>query len=1055
MDFIRFFAKKSILVNLLVVFVTLIGIYTFLTSAKEVFPQIKIGYLVISTTYAQAGPEEIESLITIPLENAIENVRDIKEVTSWTSEGLSMIGIELEPNVKDTKAVLEDVKAEVDKVNDLPEEAEDPNVFEITTDFFPLISVSVSGGENYGQLRDTAKFLEDKIKKVKGVGDVVKSGYYDKAIWVDADKKRLEQYGLTLSNFISVLQDRDISMPAGNKVFNGKENAIRMLMPMENVHDVNKVIIRSNETGHNVRVRDVAEVTNGFKDQDYYIRSQGSRAILMQVQKKKGYDSIKMVQGIRQLVKANQANLPAKVKVAFSNDISIYLKNRLDVLYSNGLFGALLVIIMLIVLLRPSVAVMTALGMPVAFATAFYVSKLLHVDLNMISILGYIMVLGMLVDDAIVVGENVYSHMERGSSPFEAAVTGAKEMFWPVLGSVTTTIAAFLPLMLIGGIMGEFLSAIPKVIIIALAASLVECFFILPSHLADFVKPKKEHLLENRKEHWFSLLRNGYGKALKAVLRHRVWFALLILALMVAATVLEMKNGFIFTDAQSQVINITLKTDNDYSVDDTEKVVKAIEKKVMQLNKRDLDVVNSTVGMIDERNGPPQFAPNKAQLNVQLHIQDKRKTKDVDVIVKHLRQWIGKPKGVEDITIEALKGGPSTGAAIDISLSGDHYAELTKVSRSLMAAIKNITMPEKGHRKKGDGQSTFKPVKDIKNDFDEGKKEIRLVIDEQKAMLTGVNLNQAAMVLRAAVAGIKLKTIKKLGEDTDVMIRMQEDSIKTLNQLLQLHVPNRYGDRIPLKEIVRVERGRSFATLKHKDGRKSISVLGSIDKLKTNANAVNQKIEALLKTFRKKFANIDFEIGGEQKEMMEGFQDLGRAFIVAFLLIFIILATLFDSLLQPAIIMLAIPFGFIGVMLTLYLHGMPISFMAFMGFVGLTGVVVNDSLIMVSFINSLVAQGMPFEKALVEGAKSRLRPVILTTSTTAVGLFPLAYGWFGGSEPMIAPMALVFAWGLIFATVVTLFIIPSFMAIVHNLKVTVAKLMKKDTSSDYVFRKQK
>ncbi len=1055
MDLIRFFAKKSILVNLLVLFVVVIGLYTFFTSAKEVFPQIKIGYLVITTPYPQAGPEEIENLITIPLENAIDNVKDIKEVTSWTSEGLSMIGIELEPSVKDTKAVLDDVKAEVDKVTDLPADAEDPTVFEITTDFFPLINVAVSGGENYNQLRDTAKFLEDKIKKIKGVGDVVKNGYYDRAIWVDADKSRLDKYGLTLSNFISVLQDRDISMPAGNKVFNGKEHSIRMLLPMENVDEVNKVIIRSNELGHNVRVRDVAEVTNGFKDEDYYVRSQGSRAILMQVQKQKGYDSIKMVRDIRQLVKASKKNLPPKVKVAFSNDISIYLKNRLDVLYSNGLFGGLLVVIMLIILLRPSVAVMTALGMPVAFAAAFYMSKLLHVDLNMISILGYILVLGMLVDDAIVVGENVYSHMERGMSPFEAAVNGAKEMFLPVIASVSTTIAAFLPLMLIGGIMGEFLSAIPKVIIIALTASLIECFFILPSHLADFVKPKKEHLAENRTEHWFSALRNGYGRALQVVLRHRVWFALLIMGLMGAATVLEMKNGFIFTDAQRQEINITLKTDKDYSVDDTEAVVKAIEKKVMQLDKRDLDVVNSTVGLIADRSGPPQFAPNKAQLSVMLHIEDQRKTKDADKIINQLRQWIGKPQGVEDINIEAVKGGPSTGAAIDVKLSGESYATLTKVSQTLMTAIKNITIPEKGRPKRGQPRATFKPVKELKNDFDEGKKEIKLVIDEQKAMLTGVNLSQASMVLRAAVAGIKLKTIKKLGENTDVMIRMNEKSIKSLDQLLQLHVPNRYGDRIPLKQIVRVERGTSFATLKHKDGMKSISVIGAIDQLKTNTNAVNLKIEGILKTFRKKFSAIDFEVGGEQKEMMEGFRDLGKAFIVAFLLIFIILATLFDSLIQPLIIMLAIPFGFIGVMLTLYFHHMPISFMAFMGFVGLTGVVVNDSLIMVSFINGLVAQGLSMEAAIVEGAKSRLRPVILTTSTTAVGLFPLAYGWFGGSEPMIAPMALVFAWGLTFATVVTLFIIPSFMAIVHNVKVRLAKLMKKETTMEYVFSKKK
>jgi multidrug efflux pump subunit AcrB len=1055
MGFIRYFAQKSVFVNLMVVFILAMGIFTFLTSAKEVFPQIKFGYIVAWVVYPQAGAGEVEKLITIPIENALEDVDGVKRMTSWSSEGLAMIGIELLPSVKDVKAVLDEVKDEIDKIRDFPDEVEDPEIIEISTDMFPLINISVSGGKDYTELRGAAALLEDKLENLKGVGEVVKNGYYDRAIWVDADRNKLSEYGLTLFNFISVLQDRDISMPAGNKVFGKREKAIRMSLPMEGASDVRNVIIRSNELGNSVRVRDVAKVTDGYKDEEFYMRAQGKRAILLEIKKQKNYDTIKMVRDLRKLVAEMHEELPEGVEVTFSNDMSIYLKNRLDVLYSNGFFGAVLVMAMLLLLLRPSIAVWTALGMPVAFAGAFYVAQNLGMDLNMMSILGYIMVLGMVVDDAIVVGENVYRHIEEGMPPKEAAVVGAQEMFMPVIASVSTTIAAFSPLIFVGGMMGEFLSAIPKVIIIALAASLIECFFILPAHLADFVKPRKDLRMESRQEHWFDVLREFYGRVLNWVLHRRVLFALMIIILLIVSVVLESKNGIVFTDAQMQQINIILKTDKDYSVNDTERVVKDIEKQVLRLKDNDLDVVNSYVGMADDRHGPPRFAPNIAQVMIMLHIEDKRETKDANEIVNQLREWIGKPEGVREIDIEAMKGGPPSGAAIDVKVTGKEYENLDAISQEVLAAIKAIEVPVPRKEQNKEKTKMFKPVKEIKTDFEEGKPEIRLAINEAKASLAGVSLVQAGSLLRAAVAGIKLKTIKQLGENIDVMIRVDEQSIKTVEDLLNLRVPNQMGNRILLREIVEVENGDSYATLIHQDGKRSISIIGAIDQQRTNVNAVNQKVVKVLDSFKKKFPSIGVEVGGEQKEMMEGFMDLGKAYVLAIFLIFIILATLFNSIAQPLIIMLAIPFGFIGVMLTLFFHGMPISFMAFMGFVGLSGVVVNDSLILVNFIKQRIKEGMPVEAAVLDGAKKRLRPVILTTVTTAVGLFPLAYGWFGGEEPFIRPMAMVFSWGLIFATGITLFIIPCFLVMSMNTRIRFKRLFSRTCTEKIHFPKKK
>ncbi|PKL91442.1 MAG: hypothetical protein CVV21_07610 [Candidatus Goldiibacteriota bacterium HGW-Goldbacteria-1] len=1076
MGLIRYFVKKSILVNLVAVFITLIGFFMFFTSAKEVFPNIQMGYIVITTVYPQAGSEEVEKLVTIPIENAIEDVDGIDKITSWTSEGMSMIGIELvaDANIKEA---LDDIEKAVDAISDLPDEAMDPNVFEIASDIFPVINVSVSGGKDYAQLREASKRLEERLLEVKGVGEIEMWGYYDKALWIDVDKNELDRYGLTLFNFISTLQDRDISMPAGNKTFDRYEYAVRFLSPMDSKEDVENVILRSNDAGRKLQVKNVAEVIDGFQDEDMYLRSQGQRAVLFDVLKNQGKDSIKIAKQVREIALNLEKEFNGDIKVSFSNDMSIYLQDRLDVLYSNGAFGALLVVGMLMLLLRPSIAVFTALGLPVAFGISFFATNQLGISFNMMSIFGFIMVLGMLVDDAIVVGENVYRHMEMGKDTYNAVVDGTSEMIMPVIASVSTTIAAFSPLMMIGGMMGEFLSAIPKVIIIALAASVIECFFILPSHLADFVKQKTRGKGEQLQEHWFEVLKEKYGKLLEISLYKRGTTAVLIALMFIFGIGLEMRNGFSFTDSQVNEIEIKLKTNKEFSVDDTERIVKDIEKIVLELDPKDLEAVNSFVGMWNSTNGPPTFAPNIGNIAVILHIEDNRKTKDANKILETLRNRIGMPEGVKTLDIKVVKGGPPSGEEIDVAISADSFDRAVAVSEEFMEAVKKINFADT----KKDSAAFYNPVASLNTDFEEGKKELRFVVDEAKASRAGVNLTQASIIMRSAIAGFKLKTIKKLGEDIEVKVRVNEQSIATIDDVLQLKVPNMMGNRILLREIVKVEQGTTYSQLKHIDGKKSVSVIGTLKKPvkkdkgesnvvkaeadkteKTkikkepniNVNFFNMKMKGVIKEFEEKYKDVRFETGGEQEAMAEGFQDLGKAFVVALFLIFIILATLFNSLVQPFIIMLAIPFGFIGVMWTLVFHGMSISFMAFMAFVGLTGVVVNNSLIMVSFINGLIAEGKSFEHAIIEGSKTRLRPIVLTTFTTVIGLMPLGYGWFGGNDPMITPMAVVFAWGLLFASFVTLFIIPSFMVTVNNLKISIKRKLGKGGEEKKAFSKK-
>jgi len=1043
MGLIRFFAKKSIFVNLIAVIVTLTGFFIYFKSPKEIFPNIEFGIVVVNTIYPQASSVEVEKLVTNPVEDAIKNLKGVKELYSSSSESLSMVIVQAEEGY-DIKKLSDDVKKAVDKINDLPEEAEDPQILDITSEEFGLIMMTVSGG-TYGQRREAVKLLESKTSKIPGIGKIEKWGYFNKTIWVNARKGDLKKYNITIFGLMNILRDRNVSMPAGNKKFGDIEYSLRLLSEQTTAEEISRIVVRSNDVGNNIRIGDIATVEDGYEEMESMFRSNGEDAILVVYNKMVGYDAMKITKEIRNIVKELGGVIPKDVKITFTDDFSERLRDRLGVLYSNGAFGAALVVILLLIFLRPSVAIWVAVGLPIAIASTFIITNALGITFNMLSIFAFIMVIGMLVDDAIVVGENMFRHMEMGKKPFEAAVTGASEMILPVIASVSTTIAAFLPLLMVGGMMGKMMGVIPIIISIALAMSVFECFFILPSHLSDFVKSNQKY--KSRSDHWFSILKEKYGAALNWVLHRRKAFGITIIILFLLSIVAVFVMDKKFSDTQINEINIKFDTPTTFGLTDTSYVVSDIEKKLFTLPKEDVENVISYVGFQDDNSGPPKFAPNIAHIRVLLKLQDKRKTKDANKIVNQIKQIIGKRDNLFKLSVEVVKGGPSTAEDINITITGDTYDEIQKASEELKFVIKDIETP-RGFNKK------VKPVMEVNTDLETGKKEIKFIVDEPKAMRVGVSISQASSMIRAVISGLKVKSIKTSGENIDIMVRLNKEDIKNINDILDLTIPNMMGQMIPLRSFVRVEEGVGYTIIKHKDGKKSVKVYGTVDKVKGNSAQVNMEIVKKLKDFQKKYPELEFKTGGEFKAMAEAFQDLAFAFLVAVFIIYAILATLFNSLTQPFIIMLAIPFGFIGVVMTLLLHLQPITFMAFMGFVGLTGVVVNNSILMTSFIDRLkqkAKNAKDFENAIFEGAKLRLRPIILTSITTSIGLMPMGYGIFGGSsDPFLQPMALVFAWGLIFATFVTLFIIPVFIVIWNNILVRIKEKLGKKSKTDFL-----
>lgn len=621
----------------------------------------------------------------------------------------------------------------------------------------------------------------------------------------------------------------------------------------------------------------------------------------------------------------------------------------------------------------------------------------------------------MLVDDAIVVGENIYRHLEMGKKAFIAAVEGTKEMVLPVIASFLTTCAAFVPLLLIGGIWGQFLSVIPKVVILALFASLVECFFILPSHITHFVSDKRQTKSSNQ---YFDKIRDAYEHALHKVLNNKYRFVVAVLILFVLALVLGSSRGIVFSDAQVDEVMINVKTEIDNALKDTEKIVLGLENKILGISDKDIDSVHSYTGFNQANDQAPRISgSNLAFLKVYLKEEERRDTKNPALILERIRAVVGKPKGVEDITVTEIKRGPPVGNDIDLSVIGNDYSSIRTAASQILNDIVKI-----------DG------IQEAYLDISKCKNEVRVIIDEQKAARLGVRVSDIGITLRTAIAGLPVKTIRKDGENIYFMLTVHEKDLSDINDVLSLRVLNNFGRDIPLKNMVTIQTACSDTVLKHRDGKKVVSIIGAINKDKTTINKVNRLISNKLEGYKKRYPDITYSLGGEYKEMIDRFTDLGLLFLLAMFIMYMVLATLFNSMLQPFVIMLTIPFSFFGVMLTLFIHGMPISFPAFMGFVALSGVVVNESLILVDFINKSIAKGRGVLHSVLDSARTRVRPIIITTTTTACGILPVGYAILGAKDPFLKPMAIIFGWGILFSSLVTLFVLPLFYYIIVSHK---------------------
>lgn len=1015
-ELIKYFAKQSTLVNIITVFVFIFGTYSIFKIKREAFPNIDFDIVQILTTYPGASPDTVEKLITNPLEQAVLEVEGIKKINSISTESTSLIFLTLDPDVTNSLKAKQDVKDITDSWRDLPDSANDPIVTNLETKKRPVITIALAGDVDEVTLRKAAKKLEHPLEKLGDVAHVDFEGVRDFEIQVEANLRSLKKYDVSLDELVTALSVNNVNIPGGTieAVKGQSEMIVRTVGEFEDVDDIKKTIVRANALGKPIYVEDVAEVTLGFEKQRTITRVNGKRSIGVTVVKKESGDIIRLVKQVKDYIENDyKTNLSSDISVSYLNDQSFFVKRRLKVLSSNLAVGLILVLVILSLILPVRIAFITAFGIPFAFLFAIGLMYIGGFSINLISMMGLIIVVGMLVDDAVVVTENAQRAMEEGLDPLEAATTGTGQIWAPVTASVTTTIMAFAPLLFMSGIFGKFVGSIPVGVIIALCVSLFECFFILPNHIGHWIKKREgkqsKGIFAN---FWDQKILPFYSNLLSMLLRFRYIVMLALLALFVATGALfktQMK-FILFPPGAIDTFSINLEGVVATPLNETSDLLKPIEQKILKLDKSELDDMKTTVGRQSNGDGRSASGGHYAQINVYLTPEIGRNRSTADII-KELKEEIGTPSGFSKIAFRQRAGGPPVGKGLSIGVRGESYKEINQAA----AEIKDIV-------------SAYEGVSDVEDSFKPGKDEIHVTVNGALAAASGLSLAQIGRTVRAAYEGLVATSIKKLSEEIEIRVRLPQEQRKDASALSKLEIPNQRGQRIPLSRIATFEKKSSLAAYEHEGNERQILVEGEVDNEITSSQIINKRAKKDLEAIEKKYPDLTFFFGGENQDTKESIQSLFTTFGFAFFGIFLLLILLFKNIIQPILITMTIPIGIASVIWAFFFHGLPLSFLGSIGIIALAGVIVNNSIVLTDFVNSEREKGVKGKKSILNASRTRLRPIFLTTLTTVAGILPTAYGW-GGSDPFVVPIAIALGWGLAFGSVLVTIIYPVLFSI--------------------------
>ena len=1272
----QFFIDRPLVVKLMMLLILIVGFVFTFTIKREGLPKVDMREVHITTIYPGASPEDVELNVTIPIEDGLKGVSGIKEMKSTSMENLSRIVLVLDPDASDLEKVKRDIRRAVDTVDDLPREIKDrPSVWEMKVQNFAVIEVAFSSRKlNERQLTLRAKAFKKRLERLDRVSRVDSVGIRDREIQIKVDLNKLNARFLSFSDIITAIQSRNINLAGGNLESYVDEKGIITVSRFESIADVENIILRSNFEGNQVLLRDVARVVDTFERRTSYIRYSGADGVALQVVKKENADIIRTISMIKDLVRKFEKSPAGKgVRIHFLNDMSTDTRSRLSIVISNAVIGLVLVVLILFVFLNRRIAFWTALGLPVSILMSVVAMAVMGITINMISLSGIIIVMGMLVDDAIIIAENIFRYRRNGMSWKDAALEGVQEVASPVVATVLTTIIAFIPILFMSGSVADFTKDIPVVIGLVLLASLFEGFFILPQHLSHTRRPDSGKSAVKEESRiavaFFSFLDRIYRPMISFSLRRR-YLLLLIFILVLVGSFGYMATSMkflMFDPDQSILFWIDGQTRRGSSLQKTSNDIRRIEELLKMFKKGSVPSIIEerafevfVLGGLKEKveryqlkkfytKGPDRLYrlrknlsarekegieklliksgvkrnvvesfksqvglglwgtsedPNFFNIIVYLTPANSRQMRAADLVAL-LRQQVRRLTEIKKTFFVIDSGGPPVGRELEVKLTGEDDGQRQAALKYLQAyfrvpetvpakvfrekvlgaarkrsvdisllnaayALKGaerrlkkdlekdlaadrfssiflravsgkerrlvrkafrravpVSIPEISFRyvileqlKKAEERDlllrsyafdsekkvyrfksvraekdvgalasllrrcgyTFKDryvlragiaagrrkkvldvihrsgyilreergrlrvlmdraglmlngIYDIDHDYETGKDEMRVGLNYRRIARFGLQAVQVAQAIRTAYNGTVVTWKQTQNEKVEYRVLLDDRYRKGKWTLDRLKINNREGRLVPIRNLLRIREQKSVKRIHHFDRDRVITLSANIRKDVITPIEVFRRLKKLVPALERKFPGVTVLVKGEAEESAKTFASLGMALMVAVVAVYFLLVLLFNSFTQPYMVLLAIPFGMIGVIVAFGVHGMNMSLMAALGIIGLSGVVVNDSLVMIDFINKMAIREpkRPLMEVVMEGARLRIRPIFLTTLTTCAGLFPTAYG-IGGYDSQIAPMTMALAWGLVFATLLTLLLIPALYMIEKDIR---------------------
>lgn len=1027
---IRYLIKRPLPVHLIVIVIVILAIVSLNRIQRVGLPLVDMGEVRIMTVYPGASPEDVELNVTRKIEEALQKVQGIRDYRSESMENLSTIIIRLDPE-SDFTQVQDDIRRAVDRVGDLPDEVtEDPLMIVLDTADMTIyeIGLIITNDQEIYKIKPFAERLKEDLQNLEVVSRVEEHGVPETEIQILLNKEAMQQKFVSFSEVIQTIQANKVRISGGSLESYTSSLGIVTLSDFKKAKDIENLIITSNDTGNQVRIKDIATVRYGVKEQDEAVRLEGHPGMYYGIAIKRGSDMLDAVEKIEEVIEnfTRQHPVPEGVELIELRDESIETRVRLRIVIQNAIAGFVLVMLILFLFFNRRVALWTAFGIPIAVSVALIGIPFLGVTLNRISLLGLIVVLGMLVDDSIIVAESIFRERQSGKGREKAALDGLSKVLRPVIATVITTILAFIPLYFIGGPVGDFSIEIPTVVILMLIGSLLEALFILPVHLGAVEKGDHKKRNDGKKQarsfslsaigsEWIQKLESHYIQLLqKALQKRKLAGGIMILALIVTTGAgLLLVRFEMFPVDQAWRMWIYGEISEDANLQSTLRETEKLEQIIRSLPAGVVHSYRTTAGRT--WNGT-QVLPNVFILELILTPSTEREMTAEMVRDRVFREAEQRKLPFRKLDSYMDGGGPPTGKPVELELIGNDNEKRIQLLDRLVQDFKEMGLS------------------DVSSNHTEGKPELRLTPDHSMIARAGLDVARIAMAIRTAYDGTIAAHLDTNEERIPYRVILSRESQNFQNPLNDLHVRNNAGRLVPVDKLVKAEKVLSPQTIYHYNGKRSNQITANLNSSESSASDIYDKLEDKYSDFSLKHPGFRLKIGGEVAESRDAMNELIVAIFVALTGIYFILVIQFNSFLQPAMVILAIPFGLAGILLSFAVHGIELSILALIGIIGFAGVVVNDSLIMVDYVNRLRNENQHdnlYEK-IIEGASLRFRPILLTTMTTVAGLLPTAYGLFGGFDSFIAPLVLAMAWGLLIGTSSVLFVIPVFYSLIND-----------------------